>query len=476
MKDLPKANLPLTALFLLTALVACGGGGGGSASSGTPTPSAAAVSQGVLTAKGSVFVNGIEFNTASATIKVDDNPGVESDLKVGMVIKVRGTKDDATRTGIASEVEARDALEGTIDDRGVDAANGTLTVSGQTVRVEDNMTRLNDDDTLKVFAGANFQPGDRVEVHGFPDDRGGVRATRVARKASGEFELKGFVADLGATAFNLTLTPGGASALTVSFSAGALPAGLANGARVQVKSAAAPVAGVVTAALIKLEDKLAGAGEKVEVEGIVTSGTVDDFLINNQHVLTSANTLFEGGLKGDFAVGVKLEAAGPLDASGAIAAVKVSFRSSIKLEADASAVSATSLTLLGLPIAINGFTRIDNGPIANGNHVEVRATLDRDGHLLATRVIKQSASTKAFIQGPVTAKDSAGGTLTLLGLVVGTNSRTEFRKRTDSLGTPVDAATFFAQVTPNATIIKARWDAFSGTTNPVEQVEIQLGK
>ena len=469
MKSIFTVVKATSAIVAIVALAACGGGGGGGG--GT---SGVAVSKGVITAKGSVFVNGIRFSTTGATIKVDDNPGVENDLKVGMVIKVRGTSDDATKLGTATSIEARDALEGNIE--AVNTANNTITVMGQVIKVEDNVTRLNDDDTVKVFAGANFVVGDRVEIDGFPDDNGGLRATRVAKKVSGEFEIKGFINNLTASSFDLSLLSGGATTLTVNFAAGALPAGAANGSIVEVKSLTAPAAGAITASLIHLEDRLGAAGEKVEVEGLVTSGTVADFMINGQRVITNAATLFEGGLESDFVVGAKLEAEGPLDASGAIVAVKISFRSSIKMEANASAVSATSLTLLGKTVAINQLTRIDNGPIADGDHLEVRASLDRDGNLIASRIVKKSASSQAFLQGPITASDSAAGTITILGNVILTNGQTEFRISTDSSEAAVTAATFFARLSPNITIVKVRWDNFTDIALAVKQAEIELGK
>ena len=465
---------------MVAILVACGGGGGG----GDNTPVAAAgaagagagagtgtgVSQGVVTALGSVFVNGIEFSTTGATIRIDDNPGVESDLKVGMVVKVRGISDDTTRKGTATQVEARDILEGRISS--VDAVNRTITVMGQTVRIEDNVTRLNDDDLQKVFANGNFQVNDMVEVHGFADDQGGVRATRVLRKATGEFESKGFVTGLGATSFGLSLTPGGTAAVTVNFTAGSLPAGTVNGSFVEVKSALAPVASAVTANFIRLEDKLGAAGEKAEVEGIVSSGTLASFVISGQRVVTSASTVFEGGVAGDFAIGAKLEAEGPLDANGAIAATKISFRSNVRIEADASAVTAAGLTLLGKPVAINQFTRIDNGPVVNG-HVEIRAVADRDGNLIATRIVVQGASTKAFLQGPVTAADSAAGTLTILGNAVVSDGNTEWRVSSNSIDLPVSKAAFFAQIRTNATVVKVKWDPFTGVTAPIKEAEIE---
>lgn len=455
---------------LAASIAACGGGTGGTGA--TTPPPGSAVSQGVITAKGSIFVNGIEYSTVGAAIKIDDNPVVDDTfLKEGMVVKVRGTSDDVTKKGTATQVEARDILEGTIDS--VDPVNKTITVMGQTVKIEDNVTRLNDDNNQKVFAQANFQLNDVVEVHGFADDQGGVRATRVVRKVTGEFESKGFVTTIGATSFTLALTPGGATVLTVNFS-GALPAGTVVGSFVEVKSAATPVAGAITASLIHLEDKLGAAGEKVEVEGIVTSGTLASFVVNGQQVVTSASTLFEGGLASDFAVGVELEAEGPLDANGAIVATKISFESNIKIEGDASLVSATGLTVLGKAVAINQFTQVDNG-LANGSHVEVRAVPDRNGNLIATRIVVRSASTKAFLQGPVTAANSAAGTLTILGTAIVSDGSTQWRASSTSTDLPVTQTVFFGQINANVTVVKVKWDPFTSTSLAIKEAEIEIG-
>ncbi|MDH4234758.1 MAG: DUF5666 domain-containing protein, partial [Gallionella sp.] len=321
---------------------------------------------------------------------------------------------------------------------------------------------------------ANFQINDIVEVHGFADDQGGLRAARVLKKQSGEFEIKGFVTGLGATSFGLSLTPSGVATLTVNF-VGSLPPGIVNGSFVEVKSAAAPVANTITATQIHLEDALGAAGEKVEVEGIVTSGTLASFVVNGQRVVTSASTLFEGGLSSDFAIGVNLEAEGPLDASGAIAATKISFRSNIKIEADASAVSATSLTVLGKTIAINLFTRIDNGPVVIGSHVEVRARLDHDGNLIATRIKVQSASNKVSLQGVVTFADSTTGILTILGTPLVSDSSTEWRVSSTSTDLPVSKAEFFSQLKTNVSVVKVKWNPFTSIIAPIREAEIELG-
>jgi hypothetical protein len=461
-------------LALAAALSGCssdGGGGGTTPDGGTTAGSA--VSKGVVTSAGagSVVVNGITFSTSASTaVKIDDNPSAANLLKPGMVVKVTGSSDAAAGTGIATEIEARDALEGTISAVGAN----TITVMGQTVRIEDNVTRLNDDDTVKTFASAAFAPGQIVEVHGFADDNGGLRATRAAKKASGEFEVKGFVTSTGAT-FGLALTPGGAPVLNVT---GTLPTGAIVGSPVEVKAGAAPSGGAVTATSVKLEDKLGAAGEKVEVEGIVASGDVNSFVVNGQQVTTSPATVFEGGLKTDFATGIKVEAEGPLNANGVILAARISFRSNIKIEGNVSGITSNSLQVLGKTVVINPapMTRqdlINNVPIATGDHVEVHAQLGSDGTtLVASRIRVKNPDTRAFLQGPVTV---ASGTMAILGSTITTNATTEFRISSDSSETAVTQAAFLAQLKTGVTVVKVRW-ASGNTALAVEQAEIQLGK
>jgi hypothetical protein len=192
--------------------------------------------------------------------------------------------------------------------------------------------------------------------------------------------------------------------------------------------------------------------------------------------VTDASTVFEGGLSGDFAIGVKLEAEGTLNAGGAIVASKISFRSNIKIEGDASGVSASGLTLLGKSLGINAFTRIDNGPVANGSHIEVRAALDRNGNLIATRIIVLSASTKASLQGPVTAFDGTAGTVTILGSLLSSDSATQWRASSTASEAAVTKAVFFAQMKVNISVVKVKWDPFTVTTVPIKEAEIELGK
>ena len=471
MKRMKGTMFVAVTAFLAAALAACSGGGGGAVL--PPNPTNLAASQGVIVGFGSVIVNGVAYSTTGATVTIDDNPSTADLLKIGMVVKVRGTADDATQTGTATEISARDAVEGTID--AVDAANKTVTVMGQKVQIEDNVTRLNDDAATKTFAAAAFVVGDKVEVHAFPDDLGNLRATRVAKKTTAEFEAKGFITGINGNSLGLSPTAGAAATLTVNF-AGALPSGAAIGSLIQVKSATAPAAGAITATTLRLEDAIGVAGDTVKVEGIVTGGTVDSFALNGKPVTTSAATLFVGGLKTDFAVGAHVEAQGALGANSVLTAAKITFRSNIKIEANVTAFTdKVSLTVLGKQVAIDQFTRTDNGPVAVGSHVEVRAKLDRDGNPIATRIVVRNPDVRAFIQAPISAVDTTAGTMTVMGTAITTNAGTEFRTSSDTADAAVTAAVFFGQLKANVTVVKVRWNA-GNTALPVDQAEIEVTK
>ncbi|HRH78729.1 MAG TPA: hypothetical protein PK129_15390, partial [Cellvibrionaceae bacterium] len=80
----PRNLSTLVASATLAVLAACGGGGGSSGT--TPPPgggtTASAISYGTITAFGSVWVNGIEYETTGAEVRIDDSPRGTDDLRV----------------------------------------------------------------------------------------------------------------------------------------------------------------------------------------------------------------------------------------------------------------------------------------------------------------------------------------------------------------------------------------------------------
>jgi hypothetical protein len=217
-------------------LVGCGGGGG----SPTLTGSAGSnqvngVAVGRVTGFGSVFVNGVEFDTSKAAFNVrGSSASGDGSLSVGMVVRVKGSQDDSGH-GTATEIRYDSEIEGPVSGVTVDATDATIKhfkIFGQDV--DANATTVFKAEGGGTYTFADLANGDNVEVSG--DFSGTVLvASFIEKKAATDttFEVKGTVSGLNGSKFVLTLK--GGSTLNVTLASGAsLPAGLADGAFVEL--------------------------------------------------------------------------------------------------------------------------------------------------------------------------------------------------------------------------------------------------
>lgn len=435
------------------------GGGGNSADTGSPVPpplvDGATVSFGVVTAFGSVFVNGVEFETDQASFDVDDNPGSsQDDLGVGDVVEIRG-RSRSDGHGEAESVTTQDSVKGPIS--ALDPAAGTLTVAGQAV-ITDAETFF--DDNITCGSLACLAVGDRVRVAGFLGADQVVHATRIQKKpAFGEIKLRGQVTllDPGLKLFNLRdLRVDYTAANLEGFSA----AGIGDGDLVRVKGSIYRE-GVLQATQVErksFRDDNDNDGDKRELEGLITRfESATDFDVSQRPVTTTQTTVYENGTAADLAAGLKVEVEGPLNAAGVLVARKVSIRRSARVRVSALVDSIDldnrTLKVLGITIKVDALTRLeDKSPprlrffaladLAVGDRVEVSAAEFPlgSGELLARRLERTRADNLTQIQGRVTAVLSP--TVTIFGVPVLTNSETDFGDDDSSLSSEA----FFAQV------------------------------
>ena len=383
-----------------------GGGGGGGGIGGT------GAAYGEITGFGSVWVNGVRYDTSSASFRRDDDDNAsQSDLRVGMVARVEG---DAT-AGTATRVTVDSALKGRVEQ----AAADRYMVMGQTVTV-DAGTRFEN--------GVRPTLGDYVEVHGLPQTAGTVAATYIERKstlATPPFVVTGFVAAHDTAASTFTV-----GALTVSY-AGAdvsdMPAGSWAGLAVEAKGTACagtPVCGTLTASKVEPSGPRIASSPKAEIEGYVVSGTVGDFMVAGLRVLTTGSTVFEDGVAADFAIGTKLEAEGPVT-DGVMTATKVEFKAGARIEADVLTVVGDRITLAGLPgieVQLTAQTELKDlaslADVVPGLHVRLRGRPVGDALVVATELEARSPDSDVDLRGSVSA--ATDPTLTILGVTIDT--------------------------------------------------------
>ncbi len=407
---------------------------------------------GTIDGFGSIFVNGIEFETDGANIVMNGKPASEDDLQLGMVVTVQGVVNGAVATGTAAKVRVGDEVQGPVTaiETGQDGDTLLVTVLGVQIIVERTSTVFDDVrfDTLKV--------GDVLEISGFFDEQGRLRATRLEKKFGddddvGEVELKGIVAGLTGTEFSI-------GAYVVDFSAADLsrvPGGvLAEGMGVEVEGSLE--GDRIVATKVSEEDDVLGAVEdEIRAQGAITGyAGLSSFVVNGVTVDGSGAVLRPSGLALDNGVVVQVEGT---RVGGVLVARKIEARRGrVEVEATVVAVDAEAGTItLELPggtVTVHVDTRslLDDDTdelrvltlrdIVPGNFLEVEA-IQFGGKLVATRIDRDDHDDD-ILQAPVTAFDADAGTITLLGITYNVSGA----RFEGFAGTSLDAATFFGRL------------------------------
>jgi hypothetical protein len=440
----------LTALLALS-LLGCGssGGGGENQVSGIDR-GGITISQGPINGFGSVIVNGVRYSTAGAMITIDDQPGVESDLRVGQVVRVEGQLDASGTTGTATRVFYNDDVEGPIQSIG--PAAGTLVVLGQTVKVGPSTSF---DDRISPRSLAGLAVGDRIEVSGLVTAGGVIEATRIELKsASSAVEMQGTAGSVDTVARRLRINEQEVDYSTAQLSN--FPSGQpANGDLIELKGSVNGSGVLVATRIERRSASLAGTtDDSAEIEGLVTRfGSAADFDVSGQRVTTTASTVYEDGTAANLALDANVEIEGGFDATGRVVARKVEFRQQSDVElagpVDAMNASAGTLAVLGVTVRTNSLTRYEDQSSADverfsladlrvGDYVEVRAYRDAGG-LIATLLERDDLESDVEVQGPATSV--AAPNLVVGGVSVTTGPLTEFRNND---GGSITAAAFFA--------------------------------
>ncbi|MBK7661859.1 MAG: hypothetical protein IPJ28_23295 [Betaproteobacteria bacterium] len=258
-------------------------GGGGATGTGY-------VAWGSIDDFGSIFVNGIEFFTDTADIRINGERRPEGDLRIGMVLAVNGTVDATeTRGQAASVVYAADAI-GIVDRAPTFTADGAeFGVLGQSVRTGARTIFGN------VIGVGSLRIGDVVEVSGYRTATG-LLASWVERKPAGaSAQVKGPIADVTASTFTIgTLTVNYAGATFEHLPASGLAAGMTVVARGPL-----PAGGTLAATEVEAIATDLSGSEGGSTSGVVTAFDGTSIQVSGQALQVTAATKFKDGTLAD---------------------------------------------------------------------------------------------------------------------------------------------------------------------------------
>jgi hypothetical protein len=457
-----------TASALALVLAACGGGGGGGltgsvisspVTGGGGGAGSAVTGQsttGTIDGFGSVFVNGVRYDTDDAEIIIDGEARSEDQLSVGMVVTVQGEINADGRSGRAERILYDDELTGPISsiEPSADGDALLLRILGFAVIVERTGTRFDDVrfDTLAV--------DDVVEVSGFRGEGNRLRATRLERKSRfqpgrSEVELTGRVRNLTQTTFSI-------GDITIDFSSADLndlDGGVTEGRLVEVEGTLNAQGVVVARDIDDEEDERRGGsfqeGESLRLQGSIGSFVSrGDFRLRGVPVDASSASLRPADLA--LGNGAVVQVNGTWR-NGVLVASSVEVRRGrIKVEARVSSVDPDDNQIVlqlapgTVTVAVDARTTYDDDTgrtrrmtlddIRSGDFLEVEAYFEGD-QLIATLIDRDDGNDEK-VRAPVEAFIDRSQ-VQLLGLTYSIDSGTDFEGADDNT---LDADSFFAQL------------------------------
>jgi len=459
------------------ALVSCGGG----YSDQTAGIGGTGIVVGKITGFGSIFVNGVEYDTNGSSFLIDDTPEIDEDkLEVGMVVRLSVETSNGELTRKATEVVYDGEVKGPVTGLsaippGSTATQRSLSIFGQAVTV---------DSTGTVFKGTTFvdlADGDIVEISGFRESATMIRATYVKKKGTldpgnSEVDLRGKVDQyLGGNDFEINGVVINIDPLNTVID---VPGGLSDGKSVEVKGVI-QLDGSINADEIKFDDddEFDGEIDEISLQGIISSfSSISDFEIDGLTV-DASSVLNLPTLPAD-PVGLEVEVEGDL-VGGVLVADKFELRQSeSRVEAKVGpgsvnlanksfavyyqnigatvTVKVNDQTLFEDEISINPEPSLSLGDLMDNDFVRVEG--QEVGGELVANVVKRVDDEGDFRLAGAVDTFVPSSSITILGIPFTTDSSTEYEEGAMS------AAEFYGQLSarPNGgvgTLVEIQDDA-----------------
>ncbi|BBO71965.1 hypothetical protein DSCA_58950 [Desulfosarcina alkanivorans] len=429
----PTVNmLHLTVLFFLLTAASCGGGG--EIADGGGIGGTGVVSTGSVTAIGSVWVNGVRFDTSEAGVYVGDrfqgsgDQAVIDNLDPGRVVRVIGrlTPDG---NGNADRVYYDPLLVGPVQAIDtIDDSTLVLTILGQRVIVDDR-TVLNN---LSIDA---LTTENLAEVSGFFNEVNQIQATFLLHLADAAapgviFTITGPVSTLNPVNRTFQINDQEIDYRQVENGQG-LPSGMADGSMVTVTGQMADNGAVFIAIAIGNYGRLGEIEtDYMEIESIISAALDQNrFQLEGIPVEISPATEFAGGDSEDLLAGVGLEVEGNYSA-GVVFAEKIAFNQVFRAEShlaekDPSGNTLTLAGLDGLTLQVNALTRYSGSTdsfqqLNAGDHLVIKGWPTDHRTITATRIFGlPEVQNKIFLRGSVTSINDP--VLTINGVAIDTD-------------------------------------------------------
>ena len=395
-------------------------------------------SEGVVTGFGSVFVNGVRYETTSQQ---------QAGLKVGMKVNLKGKQGADGQFAVVDSIVYDATAKGVIS--AIDYAQLSFRVLGQSYRVDDKTKLAQDFTDLSV--------GDYVELSAIRQAAEGYIATRIELAEQGdELELEGIISELDELEQRFNV-----GELVIDYSqAEEVEGTLSDGTIVEIEASNAPIAGVLLADKVEVKSASDSAiGSLVKIEGLVAALDDNTVTVNDKVITLAQSTQFIKGDRGDLSINSRVYILA-VNTDNGLQAQHIRFdkRSEIKVAGKVQTTNPEENTFMlhGVTYMVDEFTqyeddssadnqqlRLDN--LNSGDVIKVEAFQFENSYIVRDlerlAVAGQQTQRQYELEGRIAAIDETEKTLTIANQTVVLNGATELE-----LEDEVDLETFLQQV------------------------------
>ena len=357
-----KMNKHIFTFSALTILTACGGSEqkeqpildavNSSVESVSPK---LVVTQGVITGFGSIYVDGVKYNTDTSNIMKNGLSTQLSALSVGMKISFSAQENDSGEW-IAQDVEYDTEIEGTI--QSIDRSTGQLLIANTVVYYNDLTHFIDTSEAL-------ISVGQRVEISGYPQADGTFLASYIEADTDVNNDdheyTAGIVSNLDEAALQFTINN-----VVIDYSSAVLDGLLTNDTYVKVEGNLLGDVMVATEVDARtVEESLDVDDDSVlryEIEGLITQISATSMGVNGQVFDFADNIDVEGTLLNDLTVGMFVEVYINNNQVTSVELKRPDYSSDGKVKGiieDIDSVNKT-ITVNGVVYAINEFSRYED--------------------------------------------------------------------------------------------------------------------
>jgi len=285
---------------------------------------------GKITGFGSVHVNGGKFEIDSSRFDVDGDTGADqSDLALGMVVRLRVETENGVFTNKAIEVVYDDEVEGPVTSvmtpDPMNPAIKTGIVFGQTVTFDEGSTIFEDTSFGSIGEEDVLLDPDVIEVSGFTS-ASGISATYVRfiedlQPGVTEGELRGNISTLAGSPPNQTFMIGTTNITTDGSTVLDVPGGgLLETQYVEVKGKISNPSAILATKIEEEDEDFDDDVDDIDLQGIVLIyNGINNFFIGSQHVDASTAKFSPASLRGMNLMGMNIEVEGEIVAGRLIA-------------------------------------------------------------------------------------------------------------------------------------------------------------